>query len=258
MNSLFDPLCALARRAGKAIMEVRARGFHVEYKADHSPLTEADKASQAVLAEGLAALLPEVPVLSEEGRDIPYAERRVWSRLLLVDPLDGTKEFVKELGEFCVCVALMRDGYPELGVVHAPVRDRTWCGGAGLGAFRRDGDGPAEAVTVREPDPSGLVAVASRSHNTPDLDAYLETLPVRERINAGSAIKFCLVAEGSADIYARFGPTMEWDTAAGQAVVEGAGGTMTLHDGRRFFYNKESLLNPGFLVLGRRTPPASR
>jgi 3'(2'),5'-bisphosphate nucleotidase (EC 3.1.3.7) len=113
-------------------------------------------------------------------------------------------------------------------------------------------------VTVREPDPSGLVAVASRSHNTPDLDAYLETLPVRERINAGSAIKFCLVAEGSADIYARFGPTMEWDTAAGQAVVEGAGGTMTLHDGRRFFYNKESLLNPGFLVLGRRTPPASR
>jgi 3'(2'), 5'-bisphosphate nucleotidase len=258
MQELFAPLRALAREAGRAIMEVRARGFHVEYKADHSPLTEADKASQAVLAAGLARLLPEVPVLSEEGRDIPFAERRDWTRFLLVDPLDGTKEFVKELGEFCVCVALLEKGFPLLGVVHAPVPDRSWFGGPGLGAFRQDGDGPARAVAVREPDDSGLVAVASRSHNTPELDAYLAGLPVRERINAGSAIKFCLVAEGAADLYARFGPTMEWDTAAGQAVVEGAGGSVSLHDGRRFFYNKESLLNPGFLVLGRRTPPPSR
>ena len=258
MKELFAPLRALAREAGRAIMAVRARGFQVEYKADRSPLTEADTASQAVLAPGLARLLPDVPVLSEEGRDIPFAERRNWSRFLLVDPLDGTKEFVKELGEFCVCVALMENGFPMLGVVHAPVPDRSWFGGPGLGAFRQDGDGPARPVGVREPGPDGLVAVASRSHNTPELDDYLATLPVRERISAGSAIKFCLVAEGAADIYARFGPTMEWDTAAGQAVVEGAGGSMTLHDGRRFFYNKESLLNPGFLVLGRRTPPASR
>lgn len=258
MKELFSPLADLSRRAGQAILEVKRRGFAVEYKADHSPLTEADRASQAVLARGLAAILPGVPVLSEEGREVPPAERRAWKRFLLVDPLDGTKEFVKDRGEFCVCVALLEEGYPLLGVVHAPTLDRTWFGGAGLGAFRRDADGPARPIAARPADPRGLTVLASRSHPSPELEAYLAGQPVRERTNAGSAIKFCLVAEGTADLYARFNPTMEWDTAAGQAVVEGAGGTVTTHDGRRFFYNKESLVNPGFIVRGLQTPPGSR
>ncbi|MBU1228705.1 MAG: 3'(2'),5'-bisphosphate nucleotidase CysQ [Proteobacteria bacterium] len=260
MNPALGALAAMAEAAGAAILAVRSAGFSVDYKADASPLTRADLAAHESILGGLARQFPGVPVLSEEGAAIPYAERARWQRLFIVDPLDGTKEFVKELGEFCVCIALAEDGYPLLGAVHVPVWGKTYAGGLGLGAFRRGPGGPWQAIAVRQPDEAGLTVLASRSHPSPDTEAWLADKNVRERITAGSALKFCLVAEGRADLYPRFNLTREWDTAAGQAVLEGAGGSvLVLADGLprgRMPVNKPALENPPFLAsaapLGRR------
>jgi 3''-Phosphoadenosine 5''-phosphosulfate (PAPS) 3''-phosphatase len=199
----LEALAAIAEDAGRAIMAVRGSGYTVELKSDDSPLTQADLASHQTIMRGLARHFPRVPVLSEEGADIPFAERARWERLFIVDPLDGTKEFVKELGEFCVCIALAENGYPAYGVVHVPMWGKTYAGGLGLGAFQRqsreDGAGPWQAMRVRQPDPAGLTVLASRSHPDPAIEDYLRDKPVRERITAGSALKFCLVAEGRAD-----------------------------------------------------------
>jgi 3'(2'), 5'-bisphosphate nucleotidase len=248
-------LAEIAEAAGRAILEVRAAGFAVEYKADHSPLTKADTASHEVILRGLAAAFPGVPVLSEEGADIAPETRARWKRLFIVDPLDGTKEFVKELGEFCVCIALAEGGFPAFGAVHVPVWGKTYAGGLGFGAFRREHGGPWSPIRVRQPDPAGLVVLASRSHPAPELEAWLADKHVRERVTAGSALKFCLVAEGAADLYPRFNFTREWDTAAGQAVLEGAGGSvLLLADGRpgaRMPVNKPRLENGPFLASAR-------
>jgi len=249
-------LASIAEAAGLAIMDVRGAGFTVELKPDHSPLTQADLAAHAVIMQGLSAHFPGVPVLSEEGAERSYAQRAGWPKLFIVDPLDGTKEFVKELGEFCVCIALAENGYPAYGVVHVPMWGKTYAGGLGLGAFQRqsreDGAGPWQAIRVRQPDPAGLTVLASRSHPDPAIEDYLLDKPVRERITAGSALKFCLVAEGRADLYPRFNPTHEWDTAAGQAVVEGAGGSVVRFagavPGARLPVNKEDLFNGPFLA----------
>jgi 3'(2'), 5'-bisphosphate nucleotidase len=252
-------LAAIAEVAGQAILDVRRNGFEVAYKADHSPLTRADTAAHEVILRGLGQAFPGVPVLSEEGADLPFAGRSPWKRLLIVDPLDGTKEFVKELGEFCVCIALAVDGFPALGAVHVPLWGTTYVGGLGLGAYRRtanaQGIGPWQRINVRQPGPAGLVVLASRSHPSPDLETYLAGKNVRERIIAGSALKFCLVAEGKADLYPRFNPTREWDTAAGQAVLEGAGGSvLRLVNGKpgpRLPVNKPDLFNGPFLASGQ-------
>jgi len=249
-------LAAIAEAAGAAIMEVRRTGFTVQYKDDASPLTRADLAAHETIMRGLAEHFPGVPVLSEEGAALPYATRARWQRLFIVDPLDGTKEFVKELGEFCVCIACAEDGFPTLGAVHVPVWGKTYVGGLGLGSYRREADGPWQAIRVRQPDPAGLTVLASRSHPSPETEAWLADKNMAERITAGSALKFCLVAEGKADLYPRLGTGMrEWDSAAGQAVLEGAGGSvLTLENGQpgpRMPVNKPDLLNGPFLASAK-------
>ncbi|WP_432735511.1 3'(2'),5'-bisphosphate nucleotidase CysQ [Maridesulfovibrio sp. FT414] len=249
MKTITDNLSRVARDAGTAIMKVRSEGFNIDRKDDSSPVTAADLASNEVISRHLAAMYPDIPVLSEEGAKIPYSERSRWKEFFLVDPLDGTKEFIKDNGEFCVCIALMRNNRPVLGVVYAPTQDTLYTGSTETGAFvSRKGSAPEKISTRKPEDNEGLIVVGSRSHPSPDLAVYLEKLNVAEMTPAGSAIKFCLVAEGKAHLYPRFNPTMEWDTAAGQAIVEAAGGTMTSLDGSEFPYNKENLRNAGFIV----------
>lgn len=250
----LEILADIAEAAGRAIMDVRAHGYRVEEKPDHSPVTEADLAANAVILRELAARFPDIPVLTEEGADIPHAQRAAWPRLFIVDPLDGTKEFVKELGEFCVCVALAEAGFPALGAVHAPTTGATYAGGLGLGAFRRTSGGPWEAIAARKAPAEGPTVLVSRSHPDQRLERWLADKPVRDRVTRGSALKFCMIAEGAADLYPRFNQTHEWDTAAGQAVLEGAGGSMRrMIDGRpgeRMPVNKADLLNGPFLAQG--------
>jgi 3'(2'), 5'-bisphosphate nucleotidase len=248
----MNKVCAIARLAGSAIMEIYEGDHAVEYKDDKSPLTAADKASHEVIVAGLEEHFPKIPILSEEGKDIPYEERRKWRRFWLVDPLDGTKEFIKRNGEFTVNIALVEGTEVVAGVVFVPVRDRLFWGIKGKGAYVQEGAGEAREIRVRQADPKrGLTVVMSRSHPSPELDEYLKTIRVAEAVEVGSSLKLCTVAEGRADIYPRFGPTMEWDTAAGQAVAESAGATVTDPEGRPLRYNKESLLNSWFIVRGK-------
>ncbi|GAB6038122.1 3'(2'),5'-bisphosphate nucleotidase CysQ [Fundidesulfovibrio butyratiphilus] len=244
-----DALCALARTAGRAILDIYATAFSVEEKADHSPITQADRAANAIIVEGLKAVTPLAPILSEESARAEYAARKSWRRFWLVDPLDGTKEFVKRNGEFTVNIALVEDGVPIFGVVYVPVTDTLYAGGPGRGALRQIGGASAEPIAVARPVPGEpLVAVTSRSHPDERLDVYLERYPNREVIVAGSSVKFCRVAEGAAHLYIRFNKTWEWDTAAGHAVVLGAGGSFTNLEGGVFPYNKPDLVNGGFVA----------
>jgi 3'(2'), 5'-bisphosphate nucleotidase len=241
----------LAQRAGDAILSVYGEQFEVTHKSDRSPLTLADLRSHEIIVQGLRALTPDVPVLSEEASDIPFEQRRQWSRYWLVDPLDGTKEFVSRNGEFTVNIALIENHVPVLGVVHVPVTSTTYTGAAGVGAFRKIDAQPTQALQVRSPAASPLRIVGSRSHRGDSLDQHLPKLAPYELIAVGSSLKFCFIAEGSADFYPRLGPTSEWDTAAAQAVVEAAGGAVVKTDGERLRYNtKADLLNPHFLVYG--------
>lgn len=248
--ALLSAASDIARRAGVAILGVYAEEFAVTRKADQSPLTLADMRAHEVIARGLQELTPGIPVLSEEGSEIPYAVRRQWPRYWLVDPLDGTKEFVSRNGEFTVNVALIENHAPVLGVVHVPVKDTTYAGEVGRGATRRIGSEAATDIRVRVPAPATLRIVGSRSHSV-DLGRHLPQLGPHTLLSIGSSLKFCLVAEGSADFYPRFGPTSEWDTAAAQAVVEAAGGAVVKSDGTPLRYNeKAELLNPDFFALG--------
>jgi 3'(2'), 5'-bisphosphate nucleotidase len=246
-----DAVHKLVRQAGAAIMAIYDGDHVIEYKDDNSPLTAADRAAHEIIATGLAHITPEIPVLSEEGRDIPYAERSHWSRFWLVDPLDGTKEFIKRNGQFTVNIAMIEGESPVFGMVYLPAKDRLYWGGINGEAFVSQNGGPPMAIHVRPVDAkTGLTVVMSRSHPSPELDDFLKDIKVADTSPVGSSLKFCVVAEGRADLYPRFGPTMEWDTAAGQAVVEGAGGQVLTLAGTRMRYNKESLLNPYFIVSG--------
>lgn len=247
-----NTVVAIAVEAGQAILDVyNGPDFHVETKQDHSPLTAADRASHEVIDRGLRELTPEIPVLSEEGRDIPWEERQQWQRFWLVDPLDGTKEFIKRNGEFTVNIALVEQGRPVFGVIYAPATDTLYVGARGEGAWRRIGNGPKEPLMVRAPEAGqGHAVVKSRSHPSGELADYLEHVEVAESVPVGSSLKFCAVAEGRATLYPRFGPTMEWDTGAGQAIVEAAGGKVVQADNTNSAlpYNKENLLNGFFIV----------
>jgi 3'(2'), 5'-bisphosphate nucleotidase len=253
-RDLLPALSTLARRAGDAILSVYGQQFEVTNKADQSPLTLADMRSHEIIVGGLKQLTPDIPVLSEEASDIPFEERSRWTRYWLVDPLDGTREFVSRNGEFTVNIALIEAHDPVLGVVHVPVQDTLYSGAQGSGAFRAIGREPPVRLSVQQPAATPLRIVGSRSHRDNVLDKVLPKLEPCELVAVGSSIKFCLVAEGSADFYPRFGPTSEWDTAAAQAVVEAAGGAVIRTDGSRLQYNtKADLLNPHFLVYGDRS-----
>lgn len=239
----------IAARAGAAIMQIYDAGFAVERKEDNSPLTLADLESQRIIIEGLTELTPDIPVLSEESAQAPWNERRSWRELWVVDPLDGTREFVKRNGEFTVNIALVVEHEPVLGLVAAPALGLLYWGASGLGAFSRNGSTAQSAIHVSAPQ-TPLRVVGSRSHASPDTAAYLTRLKSHVMTGIGSSLKFCLVAEGKADLYPRFGPTSEWDTAAGQALLEAAGGHVTRLDGHRLRYNcRESVINGDFLAF---------
>jgi 3'(2'), 5'-bisphosphate nucleotidase len=249
---LLDAACEIAQSAGHAILEVYGRpDFAVARKSDNSPLTEADQVAHRIISDALTALDGSIPVLSEESAPADHATRRSWSRYWLVDPLDGTKEFVKRNGEFTVNIALVDEHRAVLGAVYAPVLDRMYSGAVDLGSWRTDAGGTREPIAVREAAATPLRVVGSRSHPSPELAEYLAALPPYELTDMGSSLKICLVAEGAADIYPRLGPTSEWDTAAAQAILESAGGRMIDLAGRPLRYNsKDDLLNPHFLAFG--------
>ncbi|KFL37210.1 3'(2'),5'-bisphosphate nucleotidase CysQ [Arenimonas donghaensis] len=255
MSGLKEACIGLAREAGDAILAVYAKDFSVQTKDDDSPLTQADLASHRIIVEGLRRLSPDIPVLSEEDADIAWDLRRTWSRHWLVDPLDGTREFVKKNGEFTVNIALIEDGRPVLGVVYAPVFDYLLHAEAGRGAFLRE-NGRDLAVSTRRPATSPLRVAASRSHLDERTARALERMGDTERHGLGSSLKFCRIAEGRIDVYPRFGPTSEWDTAAAQCVLEAAGGAVLRLDGTPLDYNrKENILNPHFIALGDASLP---
>ncbi|WP_456373640.1 3'(2'),5'-bisphosphate nucleotidase CysQ [Thiolapillus sp.] len=241
----------VSREAGKAILAIYEQDFAVQHKEDDSPLTQADLASHEYITAALKRLTPEIPVLSEESADVPWEERRSWRRYWLIDPLDGTREFVKRNGEFTVNIALVQDGLPVLGVVHVPVTGVSYYGDIDKGAFREEQGATPQAIHVTKDCAHPMRVAGSRSHAGDSLRNFLSRLPEHTMLSMGSSLKLCLVAEGKADIYPRLGPTSEWDTAAAQAVVEAAGGQVTDTAMQRLRYNqKESLLNPCFLVFG--------
>jgi len=251
LDKLLPKIVAIAVDAGRAIMEIYAApGNEVMVKADNSPLTQADLASDRVIGAGLNGLGLGWPVLSEESAQIAYAERKDWRRFWLVDPLDGTKEFIKHNGEFTVNIALIENGEPVLGVVYAPALEVCYFAARGVGAFVGRGTGQAQVINIRE-HVSGepVKVVASRSHADERTTALLEKLGDYQCISMGSSLKFCLVAEGAAHLYPRLGPTMEWDTAAAHAVVKQAGGRVCDSAGTELGYNKIDLHNPEFFVL---------
>lgn len=253
---MIKKLIDIAIEAGNEIIKIyNSADFGVEIKSDNSPLTLADKAANKVIVAGLQQF--NFPILSEEGAEIPYSERKIWSKFWLIDPLDGTKEFIKKNDEFTVNIALIENSKPILGIVYAPVLRELFIGSIQDGAFKytleKDSDAVLNKKAIKVAKPTdNLIIVASRSHLNDDTLNFVETLKKdyksTEFISKGSSLKLCLVAEGRAHIYPRYAPTMEWDTAAGHAVVLAAGGKVEKSTGGNLEYNKENLLNPYFIV----------
>ena len=247
---LREAVIAISRQAGAAILGVYSTAFEVSTKDDASPLTAADLAAHRIIVAGLQRLTPDLPVLSEESVGVDWEARRHWPSYWLVDPLDGTREFVKRNGEFSVNIALIHKGAPVFGVVQAPVGGQVWHALRGENAYRRDGQRDTQLRT-RVPACAPLRVAASRSHRDARTQDALERMGEIEEVALGSSLKFCRIAEGDLDVYPRFGPTSEWDTAAGQCVLQAAGGALLAADtGKPFRYNRrESLLNGDFIAL---------
>ena len=251
LKELVKKVVELSYEAGDRIMEIYDRGFSVVEKQDHSPLTEADMAAHATIDDGLQIIAEEYPVLSEESAEIPFDERKYWETYWLVDPLDGTREFIKRNGEFTVNIALIHKTKSILGVVYAPASKTCYFATENGGAFKTDADGTTTQIRVRKPCKQPPLIAGSRSHRSESLNKFLDNLDQYEIISVGSALKSCLVAEGKADLYPRLGLTSEWDTAAAQCIVEQAGGHLTDTNMDTMCYNvKENLLNPEFFVFG--------
>ncbi len=256
-TALTGALCDLALRAGASALDIYHSEFSVEEKGDASPVTEADRIGEEIILAGLRTLAPDIPVLAEESASDGHIPT-LGDEFFLVDPLDGTKEFIKKTGEFTVNIALIREKRPVVGVVYAPALGRLYAGSQGAGAWVANvGEnyalGTRQAIRARPKPNSNLIAVASRSHRSPETDVYLSTLDIGDFAAAGSSLKFCLIAEGKADIYPRFGRTMEWDTGAGQAVLEAAGGFVVTHpEGETLVYGKKErgFDNPYFIAWG--------
>jgi len=250
LPDIAESLLPIVERAGAAIMRIYDGAITVQHKLDDSPLTLADLESQRVIVDGLKRQWPDIPILSEESAHAPWSERQGWRELWVVDPLDGTREFIKRNGEFTINIALIVEHEPVLGLVAAPAQGLLYWGAAGIGAFTRH-RGAAQSRIRVAPPAVPIRVVGSRSHMSPQTAAYLAQLGPHVLTGIGSSLKFCLVAQGSADLYPRFGPTSEWDTAAGQAVLEAAGGHVTRVDGHRLRYNcREGLINGDFLAFG--------
>lgn len=254
---MLESVKAAVAKAGEKILEIYNSGdFGVEMKGDDSPLTKADQAAHDILVEALEAL-DAGPVLSEEDANIAWSERQAWSQYWLVDPLDGTKEFIKRNGEFTVNVALIRDGVPVLGVVYAPVLDLWYWGESGKGAFKSTGDATPESIKPSAVPKGESVwrVVGSRSHSSVDFDSFMANLANADLVSMGSSLKLCMVAEGAADLYPRLIPTCEWDTAAAQAVVEASGAlVLNWETMEPLRYNtKDELLNPYFIVCSEKS-----
>ena len=264
-SALLDAMVAAAVEAGRAAHEIYIAGFEVEHKSDQSPVTAADHAAEAIILERLRQAAPDVPIVAEEevaaGR-LPA----IGNEFFLVDPLDGTKEFIQRRGDFTVNIALVRAGAPVLGVVYAPVTAGLFIGNVTEGWAQRSHQptdskavAPRQPIRVRPTPARGLTVVVSRSHATPETETYLAQYSVAERVSVGSSLKFCLVAAGEADLYPRLGPTMEWDTAAGHAVLIAAGGTVLAPGGAPLAYGKPGLRNSNFIAGGslQPAPPAA-
>ncbi len=250
LSEIIDKILPVACQAGDATLRFhKVRGTRVELKADSSPVTEADFAAHSIIVEALKRDFADIPVVSEEDSSIDQA-KALADHYFLVDPLDGTKEFINDRDEFTVNIALIEAGLPILGIVHVPALGRTFFGARDVGAFETDDRSreSSKQINVKTPDGGPLVAVASRSHRTPETDAFLRQNGIDDCVDAGSSLKFCRVACGEADIYPRFGPTMEWDTAAGQGLLEAAGGIVHGLEGERFRYGKKGFLNPFFVA----------
>ena len=252
----INKILEIAHKAGEAILEIYHDDFDVEKKGDSSPITMADRNSNNIIVTGLRKLYPDIPIISEESKQIPFSTRRDWEYFWMVDPLDGTKEFIKRNDEFTVNIALIHKDHPVLGVVYVPVFDNTYYAVKGNGSFKIDAEGNTDELHNGDDhyrNKDFVKVVASRSHLSDEVNEFVEILEEDgkevEFISAGSSIKFCLVAEGEADVYPRFGPTMEWDTAAAQIVAEEAGRQVLHAETKEILkYNKESLFNPFFIV----------
>ena len=258
LNTL-EHIIRISQNAGDAILDIYAQDFKVEEKSDASPLTEADLASHHIIIAALKEFTPDIPILSEESSELLKSkEWREWPTYWLIDPLDGTKEFVKRNGEFTVNIALIQNNKPVLGVVHVPVTKTTYAGSLELGAFKFDENhsdlNKAVRIHSEQKPKTPYRIVASRSHQSKELKEYLQGIGEHEIIAMGSSLKFCLIAEGQADCYPRFGLTSEWDTAAAQAIVEAAGGQVSKLDNTALRYNtKDEILNPFFMVTASST-----
>ena len=251
-TDLIEQLIEISKEAGKAILEVYNTNFDYQLKEDFSPLTKADTLSHNIICKKLRVLTPGIPILSEENSDIPFNTRSLWQQYWLVDPLDGTKEFIKKNGEFTVNIALIENNTPIFGIIHVPVTNETYWGSSTKGSFYIKGNNQKIKLCVEKKIRSQLRIVASRSHPSKMLDTLLEEIGEYKIITKGSSLKFCLIAKGQADIYPRLGPTSEWDIAAGHAIVKFAGGSLLTIDGESMQYNlTENNLNPYFVVASR-------
>lgn len=250
----INDIILLAKKAGEAIMEYYEKDPAVDYKEDNSPVTAADRAAHEIIIHGLKEKYGDIPCISEEGDTPPYNERKEWKYFWLVDPLDGTKEFIGRRGDFTVNIALIRGEGPVTGVIYVPAKRLLYYASENGGAWKAEGNGEASRISVRKTSPAeGLIVVGSRLHSSKDEEQFVSQLTVKEKKSYGSSLKFCAVAEGAADIYPRFNPTWEWDTAAGQCIVEVAGGTVVDKSGQRLTYNKPSLKNENFIARGQST-----
>jgi len=250
----IEDIKAIAINAAEAIMEVYVTDFEVESKEDKSPLTEADKRANQIIIDKLTELYPDIPYISEEIKAMGYEERKNWEYAWLIDPLDGTKEFLKKNGEFTVNIALIHNGEPVLGVVQVPAKNHIYWAKKGDGAFLEDENGEIKQLKVNnfKMEESGLRLVCSRSHLSPEVEEYIGQFTEPETVSMGSSLKFMLLADDKADIYPRLAPTMEWDTGAAHAVLKEAGGKVIRHDNdEELSYNKENLLNPWFIGFGK-------
>ena len=248
-DDFVEQLLNLAIEAGDAILEIYHTDFEVRAKDDASPVTEADEKAEAIILARLATMAPDIPAIGEEAFTAGVRPDISGGVFWLVDALDGTKEFVNKRDEFTVNIALIKNGLPIFGIVHAPAIDKTFWGGP-FGAFAQEKGADKTPIAAREPAEDGIVVVASRSHRAGE-EEFLQDYTVKNIINSGSSLKICLIAAGQADMYPRLGPTSEWDIAAGHAVLAAAGGSITQIDGSPFVYGKDNIRNPHFIAKGR-------